>query len=312
MQQQQTREQICIQLSSDPCPPEAIVKSLASIEGPVDVYCWYEGPQGLPRSGASFMKESIFEPLFALKKDAHLCLYSLKFWDLKKSVTKMSTFTPLGEAINRINRAAIECIYSSSFFRYCMQFSKENALYNFINEELPKKEWLIELSAHHRKNGTKIAALFDNQSSLFDCIKDLDVCAAYSLMQYVEGYYLIRESVEKGLLKGQKKIEIAFILPNDEGKYYQDFPKDIEKMLRLDFGKSLMNIEVNIAFQCFQYGKSLTSRPYIDKTNQAQKVGEKEISSYFDYLSKQQLSQSPPKMPFLKDVIHDINGWERT
>jgi hypothetical protein len=304
---QQPRDRIQLRIFSEPCSPELIVKQLASIEGPVDVYFWYEGSQCLPQSGAVFMKEQVFDPLYKLKQDAKLCLYSLRAWDFKKNITTMPSSTPIGEAINRINTAAIECIYSSSFFQYCMKASKESGLYAFINDELPKKTWLFKLSETQRKSGTTISSFFKDRSSLFDCIKDLDISSAYSLMQYIEGYYLIRESVKKGLSKGEKKIEIAFVLPNDESKYYLDLPKDIEKMLQLDFGKELTGVEINISFRFFQYGDSVISRPYIDKRRKALKVESEEIKSYFDYLSPQSFSQEQSRTPFLRDVIHNLN-----
>lgn len=304
------RENIQLRIVSEPCLPELIVKELASIDGPVDVYFWYEGTQCLPQSGAMFMKNEIFNPLYKLKKDAKLCLYSLRAWDFKRNVTNMASTTPLGEIINRINSSAIECIYSSSFFRYCTQVSEKSDLYAFLRDELPKKEWLFKLSSSQRKSGYTISEFFNARSSLFDCVKDLDVTSGYSLMQYLEGYYLIQESVRKGLLKGQKKIEVAFVLPNDEGKYYSDLPKDIEKMLQLDFGKDLIGVEVNISFQFFLYGDSLTSRPYIDKRRKALKVESGEIVPYFDYLSSQSFSQEQSRVPLItpRDVIHNLKG----
>lgn len=289
--QEPKEKQIRVQLF-DPAPPEEVVRSLASIDGPVDVYCWYEGARGLPKPGALFMKKSLFKPLYELKRDAKLCLYSLSAWDFKKTAANMPATTPLGETINRINQAAIECVYSSAFFQYCKQ--EEGDLYSFISNELPKKKWLFALSDNYRKSGMTVADLLDRQSSLFDCIADLDVCAAYSLMQYVEGYYLVQESIKRGLLKGRKRIEIAFVLPNDEGKYYLDFPKDLERMLRLDFGGALNGVEVHVNFMAFQYGKSLKSRPYIDKES----VKPEEVRSYFDYLSK--------RLFIPRDMIHKL------
>src|SRR6202030_1485522 len=97
------------------------------------------------------MKTSIFEPLYKLKQDTKLYLYSLKAWDFTKNIQKMPSTTPLGEAINRIDRAAIECIYSSSFFQYCSEIGKESGIYDFLNEELPKKKWLFTLSENQKK-----------------------------------------------------------------------------------------------------------------------------------------------------------------
>ena len=305
---EQQKERIRIQINSDLCSPELIVCKLAEIKGPVDIYCWNEGPQGLPKLGANFMKKSIFEPLYKLKQDVKLCLYSLKAWDFKKNIASMPTSTPLGEAINRINKAAVECIYSSSFFQYCNKI-KNKSLYEFISRELPKKEWLFNLSKNQTNKGISIEELFNCQDSLFNCIKNLDVSKAYSAMQYVEGYYLIQESVRKALLNRQKKIQIAFVLPNDEKKYYLDYPKDIEKMLQMDFGEDLSDVDINISFQFFEYGDSLNSRPYIDKRRKAPKVEPEDIYSYFDYLSQSTFSREKPSIPFLKDAIHNINGW---
>ena len=167
----------------------------------------------------------------------------------------MPTFTVLGEAINRINKAAIECLYSSSFFQYCTEIQEKSRIYEFLREELPKKRWLFALSENQKKKGVTIGELFDEKSSLFDCVKYLDVSAAYSIMQYVEGYYLIQQSIKKALLNKQTKIQIAFILPNDESKYYLDYPENIKKMIQVDFGKDLLGIDIEISFQFFCIGR---------------------------------------------------------
>lgn len=267
-------------LFSASSPPEEVVKNIASTEGPVDVYCWYEGPRGLPVSGAQFMKEALFQPLFKLKKDAKLYLYSLRAWDFLNK-TRMALFNPLGEAINRIDSAAIECIYSSEFFQFCSE--QKGELYEFLSRELKAKTWLEDLSKDEKPCGKTVAELFKNQASLLDCVKEYDCNLAYSYMQYVEGYYLIRESVKRGLDKNQKRIEIAFVLPNDEGKYYRDFPTEIEKMLRLEFGQQLSEMGVNVNFQFFQYKleEGLKSRPYIDRSKKVAYVSSESVGQYF-------------------------------
>lgn len=304
---QEPNKRIQVEIFSEPSSPNLIVKKLISIKGPVDIYCWYEGPYYLPKSGAQFMKNCIFEPLYKSKQDAKLCLYSLKAWS-KENIADMKPSEPLGKAINRINTAVVQCIYSSSFFQYCMEVSKESSLYAFIKEELPKKKWLFNLSEGRKPTGITVAKLFSDRTSLFDCIKNLDLALAYSPMQYVEGYYLIQESVKKGLLEGEKKIEIVFLLPNDESKYYVDFTNDIETMLQLDFGKDLMGIEIRISFHFFKYGEVLTLRPYVDKAKNPSKVKAKEISAYFNYLFQTLPLQEYSQMPFLRDIIHNLNG----
>lgn len=266
-------------------PPEVVVQKLSQVKGPVDIYCWYEGEQGLFKEGARFMKEAIFAPLYRMKEDAKLWLYSLRAWEFL-SKKRMDPSTLLGEAVNRIDKRAVECIYSSAFFEYCC---KQRALYDFVQGELPKKTWLKALSEEEKPCGKTVGALFKNQSCLFDCIKECDAKRAYSYMQYVEGYYLIRESVRRGLENRQRQVQIAFVLPNDESKFYLDFPKDIEAMLQLEFQDQLADVEININFFFFEYqlDRGISSRPYIDKSPNRVRVTEAVVGQYFDYLGKE-------------------------
>jgi hypothetical protein len=263
---------ITIQMVSEPKAPALVVNELAAIEGPLDIFCWYEGRICLPKAGADFMTEETFKPLYKLKGDAKLYLYSLCGWNFKQKIVS----TRLGEAINRIDRSALECLYSSAFFEYC---KKESPLTPFLREELPKKKWAKDLSENYKKISITVAKLFEGKPTLFDGIRDLDLSEAYSAMQYVEGYYLIQEAIKRRLAEGQRKVQIAFALPNDESKYYRDFPSDIPKMVELEFGRE---IEVHITFQFFRYGGSVGERPYIDKVGP--KVSPNEISNYFNYL----------------------------
>ncbi|MBI5273938.1 MAG: hypothetical protein HY860_02655 [Chlamydiales bacterium] len=279
-----SKKPVDVQLLQEARPIEAVVDYIAAIEGPLDIYCWYEGTQGLPISGASFIKEALLEPLFTRKRDTRICLYSLKGWDFTKCISKMASSSRLGDAINRINPVALQCIYATSFFRYSTSFSVESPLYQWINEELPKKSYLLDLSSDERKCGKSIAQLFEDKTSLFDSLKTLDVAQAYAAMQYIEGYYLTQEAIKRGLSEGKRSIQVAFILPNDESKYYLDLPRDLDRLLQADFGSLLDSVDIKVSLICFRYGDDLSSRPYINKAKGSIKVDPEEIESYFDYL----------------------------
>jgi hypothetical protein len=270
---------INVQLDAAIRDPQQVVQDLASRAGSLDVYCWYEGPKGLPQSGAQFYRDYLLEPLLSRKRDATFYLYSLKGWDFVRTPSYLPD-NPLGDAINRIGSAAIRCIYSSSFFQYCSRVPVESGLYRYINEELPKKVWLANISAHYKPSQMTVAQLFDNKTNLFDSIRDLDVKRAYSFIHYVEGYYLIQESVKKALAEGNDKIQISFVLPNDEGKYYRDLPQDLEAMLWSDFGDALNGVEIDVSFLFFRYGDSQSARPYIDRAKTAPNVSPDEIGFY--------------------------------
>ncbi len=306
----QLRTRITLEIMSDPsqpCSTEVIVEQLAKVEGPLSIYCWYEGSKCLPKAGAKYLTENIFAPLYRLKPAAQLYLYSLNGWDFEKNMIDMDLKTPLGERINGINNNAIACLYSSSFFRYCMQGTQKSPLYGYISQKLPEKNWLLKISEAYKKTNKTVAAFFNNQSTLLDCVKDKDLSEAYATMQYIEAYYLIREAVEKGILKKEPKITIAFVLPNDESKYYKDLPEDIEEMLKLDFGMALMDKEISIKFYCFKYGNSLKRRSYNRASPKEPEVQPENVLDYFSYLPRPKKIYEIPKGCILRDVIHRLN-----
>ncbi|MBA2727511.1 MAG: hypothetical protein H0U49_04980 [Parachlamydiaceae bacterium] len=207
------------------------------------------------------MQKNLFEPLYRKKNDAKLFLYSLNGWNLKlkKVSSSIPATTPLGEAINAVNKKALECIYASSFFKYCCSnIDVQTPLYRLMREELPKKQWLLDLSKDAMPCGMGVDQFFNYENSLLDCLKEMDAQKSYSVLQYVEGYYLIKQAIIRGLENKQNKIEIAFMLPNDEAKYYQDYPQEVEKLLKADFGNILDDIMINVYFRSFNYDPRLS------------------------------------------------------
>jgi hypothetical protein len=150
----------------------------------------------------------------------------------------------------------------------------------FMDEQFPQKSWLQNLSEGRRKEGITVDQLFD-KASPFNWLKDVDVSDAYASLQYIEGFYLVREVVKKALEKRQAQINVAFVLPNDESKYYREFPLDVQKVLPMWFGTALDKVEVKIYFKCFKYGE-VDERPYLG--NSYQTVGYGQVGQYFGYL----------------------------
>lgn len=248
------------------CSPDVAIQNIAKFAGPIDVICWYEGKNGLPAEGASFMESRILIPLLSQKTDVRISLYSLKAWKFTAWNLKASLESKIPKSqsvINRINQTAIEWIDSADFFTYCAHV-KEGPLYQLVKDNLPKKAWLLNLSKKYPSNGLSIQDLFEQDTYLLDCFKDMPAARAYACMQYLEGFYLIRELVAKGIQDCKTEIQIGFLLPNDEGKYYQnDFEEFVIQMLELEFEEALANINVKIIFSFFQYGNRVELRPYI-------------------------------------------------
>jgi hypothetical protein len=261
-------------------PPSKIVQSLILQGGKVDIICWYEGTQKLPESGASFMTEHIFRPLFERKKDVQITLYSLRAWSFQYPVREMRG-SKLVDAINKINQSACKAISSASFFQYCTQVPSKTPLGQFLNKSIQQKPRLFQLSEEKPKKGMTVGQLFEGQPSLLAPLYDLDVSAAYSTIQYIEGYFLVQDAVRRGIAEGRKTIKIAFVLPNDEGKYYTEFPGEVESMLQADFGEELRGLSIDISFDFFSYGTSPSSRPYTDR---AREVSPGKVASYFTFI----------------------------
>lgn len=126
-----------------------------------------------------------------------------------------------------------------------------------------------------------IKSLFEEKTSLIDSVGDKDVERGYSCLQYVEGYYLIERIIKEKIPSGVNKIAICFVLPNDESKYYLDYPTELERMLRLGFGKALDGIDLKIRFLFFEYGETLDARPYVDRqAKKKDKVKEGDAAVY--------------------------------
>lgn len=290
---------ITVRLNVKPISTKEVVANITSLQDEAEVICWYEGIFGLPKKGAQFMSEEIISPLLEKKRNIKLVLYSLLGWNFckYKTIDIMPYSTLLGEKINLTTSGAALFLYSFDFFRFCLQ----NKI-KFFDEKLLAKKYLIDLSAGRNLSGVTVRQLFENKNSLVESLYDMDLAHAYSLLQYVEGYYLIRESVRRQLTANRERINIVFALPNNEGMYYKDLPQDIEILLRTDLGALITTANIQIDFHFFNYGNSESARPYVDRSRCASYVTADCIDKYLP--CKQHEQEVSFRRPFLRDVIH--------
>lgn len=116
----------------------------------------------------------------------------------------------------------------------------------------------------------RIGEIFNQSSEMLKPIFDVDCNKAYSAFQYLEAIYLITHIVDArlSLPNADKEINIAFVLPNDENKYYNPenammIQEDIRVISSLKFGQALNEKKLNVSFIPFGY-KHIDSRPYLD------------------------------------------------
>ena len=245
--------------------PEVISSELQSIKGPIDIYFWFEGQRGIPEAGANFYKENFFKPIVEVKQDAKFLLYSLIGWNFSVNVPDLKAQSKMSAQINKVNKLAVTAISAAGYLKYCTEDNIKENLKTFIADSILNVKYFYELSKDYKNKNKTVSEFFSVKSNLFDSIGSYDVSKAYSVMQYIEGFYLLQKSVKSKLDKGEKLIQVALVLPNDEAKYYRDYVDLYENMLKLEFGESLNEVDINIWFRFFSYGEKADDRPYSEK-----------------------------------------------
>ncbi|CRX38562.1 hypothetical protein [Estrella lausannensis] len=253
---------------------EKVVAEVAKISGPATIYCWYVGPEGLPKAGAAFMTDRIIRPLLEEKRDITLCLYSLEEWSFRRAVSEMTEETELTAEIARVSAASIKSLSSASFFQFCKEARKREELYREVSGCLASNTQLMRISERFAPLGITIDAFYGNGESLLDAIKSMDLKKAYSCMQYVEGYYLVRRLALKAIQEGCSLVNAAFVLPGGEGKYYRNFSEDLPKWLKKDLGEEVESLTIRVSFLFFKYQNGEDSRPYLTRSGDYVRPGE--------------------------------------
>ncbi len=310
---------ISVKLSKDILSPETLMEEIAAEKESAEIFYWFEGIEGLPAKAISLLKKEFLDPLCGKAKGRVTWnLYSLRGWDFSANVEDLPASSEIAAAVDSVRSSAIRCLSASSFFSWCKSVKEESPLYQLVSKSLPGKGWLGDISKEWmaRKKASSeelpktVREFFSGKSSLLDSIYDLDVKLAYSYMQNVEGYYLIRNAVERGIEQGKKKIKIIFTLPNDEGKYYEDFPQQVQEMLKADFGSKIGDLEIDISFRFFSCGKSKGYRPYNRQSSkETMATPQQLLSLLFATPSQPQLfennRENRPRFP--RDMYHDLN-----
>lgn len=154
--------------------PETCLAKIAQLKGKIDIYSWFEGPQGMPVKGAAFLKEKLYQPLYGINPEATLYLYSLKDWDFHNPKEANSL---LSDTINRMNQTAVRSLTASSFFNYA---DESDAVQTSLGNGIASKKWLVDLSESHKARGIKAGEVF--KGSLFTLISEWDLARCYSFL----------------------------------------------------------------------------------------------------------------------------------
>jgi hypothetical protein len=181
---------------------------------------------------------------------------------LKNPQISINTTSSLVEKIEGFGIQGVNCIKSSETFAK-MQDIKDQVIVEHFQKAL-QRDFVHRASWDFPESQIKVRDLFNQECPVASACYDKDASKCYSALQYLEGCLLIEQVVQESLKKRPgEDIEIAFVLPNDELKYYRDetnaFQKDVEFLLNHRYGKEL---NVKVTFYSFEYGEDVNHRPY--------------------------------------------------
>lgn len=244
---------------------EELVIEIGKIHDP-NVFLWYFGEYGLREEGVSFYKTKILQKILKLKNNTNCLLYDLTAWGaLRNPDIGLDAFNKNVDVINGFAQKNIQCLKSSLFFDW-LGNEKSAEIDSYLKNVILERKVIFNASKEYGDNHVKIGAVFKENCPVLENEYNLDTSKSYSALQYVEGCYFINQVVESATDKGQKVVNLIFALPNDECKYYDlkddCFLKDITVMLNEKLGEKLRDMNINIMFYAFEFGKNKQNRPY--------------------------------------------------
>lgn len=239
---------------------EKVVREIGDIQDP-HIFLWYIGPYGLKKLCVDFYRDVLIDPIISQNKNSLFILVDLTAWGALKSPNlSLSHFSSHVNSINAFNLSQIRCIKSSDTFERIKSIQNSKIVGYF--QIALDRSFIQKQSVGAQLTGFTIGSLFSEDCPIIERWMNVDASKCYSLLQYLEAFILIEDVLQNSL---KQSVNIAFALPNDELKYYQDesdaFQEDLQFFLK--YRKiSLLNRKVKVSFYSFPFGKKQSDRPY--------------------------------------------------
>ncbi len=238
-----------------------IINQIIQIKNPQIIF-WYIGYNGLKKESVNFYKNIFINPILKQNYNSYFWLIDLTAWkafkDSSTSITEISSHCEYLENFSN----QIKCLKSADIFKIMQTITDKNII-NYFKKYL-KKSFIKKMSEKFSLKKILVREIFFNNCPIMSDFYDYDAAKAYSTFQYFEGCLLVKEIFLKTYKNtNSKKLQIIFILPNDELNYYKDnddsFQKDINFILQEYFEKY---DTLKIIFYSFSYGTEIYHRPY--------------------------------------------------
>lgn len=245
---------------------EKIVNEVSRLSNP-QVIIWYIGCSGLRKSSAHYYRDYLISPILNLNNRAIFWLVDLTAWNVFR--TSSASINQSSSCCDRIENSPInriKCIRSSLVFKKIQEVSDPEIISYF--KKALRRNFIIKTSKDFQKKNILVRDIWSENCPIAADWYNYDVGKTYSLFQYLEGCILIDEIISQvNNTECQENLQIVFVLPNDENKYYEDqsssFKKDIEFLISRHRKKTnSKKLKLEVKFLAFKYGISLNDRPY--------------------------------------------------
>jgi len=252
---------------------DAIHQNVGHLVKP-EVILWYAGAYGLKENATAYYRHHIAKMMEATN-NCRVNLFDLAAWGAFRNVSSIESRNKSAIQINQWGLSRLRCIHSADIFKNFL--IEEPGTRAFITDTVLRRDFIFKSSLGFKENHLTIGDVFKRNCPILEPLYDLDTAKAYSPIQYLEGLFLI-ESLVKERLSEQSDINIVFVLPNDEPKYYRDdsgsFESDVQTFLmeRCRDAIAGFKYKIHIHFMNFSFGNGTSDRPYNDGTKTVQKV----------------------------------------
>lgn len=283
---------------------------------------WFIGTKDLTQGSLDLMCSSKKKRISKLlDKNIGVCLVDLMAWQSFEVESDPTTVNSLFEPLlSCLSEKGIWYLTASLFFQKLTEIDQEDMI-DWV-QAICEREELYIASSDQNPSDRKLSMLYDRKqiprALQTPKLMNQSLPKLYSVFQYLEIFFYIEEILinqmsqqSRWVISGQGlDLNINFVLPNDESKYYLNhrndlefsnaqFQEDLETFLQLRGLLAQIN-SLTISIECFSYyeTKNIKARPYQAGKSILEPNGSPDIEQLFSRLN---LNHEPKKYGVTND-----------
>lgn len=290
--------QVNVEFLDAPLSKEQIVSYISNLSNP-HVVVWYIGCNGLRSAGVQFYQDFLISPILMNHSEVTFWLVDLTAWGaFKKQQCSVLNYNSACEVIENMCHRQVKCIRSADIFDR-MQKMAETDLVEYFHRAL-SKSFISSQSKPFQDSNILTGDIFSWHCPVASHWYNHDSSKTYSVFQYLEGCLIVEKILAQNLLNNNFDVQVIFVLPNDEIKYYMDSQNSFQEDVKFLVSKQcevlgINNVRLQVSFLPFTYGLILQDRPY----NAPGKVLKSRDLSGKDIIGNMKKHENKPKLEAL-------------